>query len=119
MFRRTMGLTRRLGQRYDVDMSATARAPGFADLTGRRALITGASSGIGRAIALELARAGANVIIHHRRSGADANEVAVQIGALNRTAHVMQLDLRDRQDYSEFVQEAWLRLSGIDIWVNN
>src|SRR5262249_41163323 len=112
-------LTRRPAQRYDEAMPASDRPLGFADLAGCHALITGASSGIGRAVALEFVRAGANLIVHHRRSGADADNLADQINAMQRTANVMPLDLHDHDDYSEFVEAAWLRLNGIHIWVNN
>src|SRR6185437_9275682 len=54
-------------------------APGR-ELAGRRALVTGSTSGIGRAIALELATAGADVIIHGRRSQKAAEETAARIG---------------------------------------
>src|SRR5262245_51975229 len=66
-------------------MSPIGRSFDFADLAGCRALVTGASSGIGRAIALELARAGADVIVHHRRSEHAAEQVAADIRALQRT----------------------------------
>src|SRR5687768_3919086 len=57
-----------------ASMSETLPQAPFADLSGRRALVTGASSGIGRAIALELARAGADVVIHHRQSDVPAGQ---------------------------------------------
>lgn len=102
-----------------TDMPATEPRPVFADLTGRRALVTGASSGIGRAIALELARAGADVIVHHRRSPDEAEQVAAEVRSLQRTAIVMPLDLRIHDAYPEFVDQVWSRVDRIDIWVNN
>ena len=58
----------------------------FANLSGLRAVVTGASSGIGRAIALEIARAGANVMVHFSRSNAAAELVAQEIRQLGRQA---------------------------------
>lgn len=86
----------------------------FADLHGRRALVTGASSGIGRAIAGELAQAGATVIVHYRRSGVEAQQFADRFHATT-----IQFDLQQRDGYEDFVADAWQRHDGIDIWVNN
>ncbi|HWL08694.1 MAG TPA: SDR family oxidoreductase [Planctomicrobium sp.] len=90
----------------------------FADLTGKRAMVTGASSGIGRAIALELARAGADVIVHYARSAAAANEVVKEIRGLNRRSESLGF-LLPSNDHSSFVETAWKVWDGIDIWVNN
>lgn len=101
-------------------MKSSAPPIGFADLSGRRAMVTGASRGIGRAIALELARAGADAVIHHRQSASEAEETASQIRRMDRQAAVMQLDLSDCDRYKEFVADAWSPPGGpIDIWVNN
>lgn len=99
-------------------MSESLPQAPFADLSGRRALVTGASSGIGRAIALELARAGADVVIHHRQSGAAAEQVASQVTAMGRRASVVAFDLRRHEAYESFVEEVW-RGGAIDVWVNN
>ncbi|SIN77233.1 SDR family NAD(P)-dependent oxidoreductase [Vannielia litorea] len=61
-------------------------------LTGRRALVTGASSGIGRAIALGLAGAGADLVLHHHGQPEAADEVARQIGGLGREARIVTGD---------------------------
>jgi 3-oxoacyl-[acyl-carrier protein] reductase len=91
----------------------------FADLTGRRAIVTGSSSGIGRAIALELARAGADVVVHCARSIEAAREVADGIGSLGRKGVVLQADLGDDSGLSRFVDDAWRTLGRVDVWVNN
>jgi 2-amino-4-hydroxy-6-hydroxymethyldihydropteridine diphosphokinase len=88
------------------------------ELTGRRVLVTGSTSGIGRAIALELARAGADVIVHGRRQP-KANEVARQISAAGVRAHVILADLRERNECERLVHETWTVWQGIDICVNN
>jgi 3-oxoacyl-[acyl-carrier protein] reductase len=88
-------------------------------LDGKTAVVTGSSSGIGRAIALELARAGADVLIHARRSQTDAEEVARDIRALGREAIVQLADLRDSSRHEVLVEAAWQWRGRVEIWVNN
>ena len=94
---------------------------GFAELTGCRAVVTGASSGIGRAIALEFARAGADVAVHYRSSVAAARDVAARVTQLGRTACLLPADLSSLNAASAtaLVDEAWTALGHIDVWVNN
>lgn len=89
-----------------------------ANLEGRRAVVTGASSGIGRAIALELARQGADVAVHYARSEQRARGVVEEITALGRNAISVQADLAD-VDHAEFVSRCWNEVGPVDIWVNN
>lgn len=89
----------------------------FATLAGKRAVVTGSSSGIGRAIALELARAGADVLVHYARSKDRAESVAAEIQALGVDSHVLKCDLAS-DHLEQFVKEAWNQ-QDIDIWVNN
>ncbi len=91
----------------------------FGDLSGRKAVVTGSSSGIGRAIALEFARAGAEVIIHARRSAAAAEKVAEEIRTLGRPATVILADLAAAHALPGFVDECWQSLRSVDLWVNN
>lgn len=87
----------------------------------RTALITGSSSGIGRAVALSMAAAGADVIINHPspREAAAANDVAEQIHAMGRRALVIEADVADEQAVQTMVERATDALGRIDILVNN
>jgi 3-oxoacyl-[acyl-carrier protein] reductase len=91
----------------------------FAQLTGQRAVVTGASTGIGRAIALELARAGTDVIVHYAHSQEAALHVVEEIGQLGRTAHAIPFDLKNGEMLAKFVERVWDDFGPIDLWVNN
>jgi 2-amino-4-hydroxy-6-hydroxymethyldihydropteridine diphosphokinase len=93
-------------------------APGR-ELTGRRALITGSTSGIGRAIALELAAAGADVIVHGRRSRQAAEETAARIRLAGVCSEIRMADLSDSEACRRLVAEAWACWGNLDIWINN
>jgi hypothetical protein len=87
-------------------------------LTGQVAVVTGASGGIGRAIALELAKAGADVIVHgHRRRDA-AQSVAAEIQQLGRVAHVLLADLAHTDQCHQFASAAWNWRGHAEIWIN-
>src|SRR4051812_40538406 len=70
-----------------------ANRSGIFDLSGKVAVVTGSSSGIGRAIALEFAAAGADVLVHARQSQQAAQAVAAEIVEAGRAAEVVLLDL--------------------------
>ncbi|HWB11190.1 MAG TPA: SDR family oxidoreductase [Pirellulales bacterium] len=89
------------------------------ELKGQSAVVTGSSSGIGRAIALELAAAGADVLVHARRSREAAEGVAEEIRAVGRQAEVVLFDLADEGAHEAFVERAWSWRGGLDIWINN
>ncbi|MGD9648834.1 MAG: SDR family NAD(P)-dependent oxidoreductase [Pirellulales bacterium] len=88
-------------------------------LAGRVAVVTGGSRGIGRAIALELAAAGADVLVHAGRARDAASAVAAEIQALGRAAHVEIADLADGSRWQSLVARAWEFRNRVDIWVNN
>ena len=89
------------------------------ELTGRTAVVTGSTSGIGRAIALMLAEAGANVVIHGRRSIESAEAVAKECRTQQVNSQVVMADLRAETECATFVEQAWQHFPGIDIWINN
>lgn len=88
------------------------------DLTGKRALVTGASRGIGRGIAVDYAKAGADVAIL-ARNGELLAEVAEQIESFGRRAVVVTADILDADATRAAVSSAIAELGGLDILVNN
>jgi NAD(P)-dependent dehydrogenase (short-subunit alcohol dehydrogenase family) len=89
------------------------------DLTGRRALVTGGSRGIGAAIALRLARDGADVAITYERSADKAGAVVKQIEALGRKGVAIAASSADPAAVKDAVDRAASELGGLDILVNN
>jgi 3-oxoacyl-[acyl-carrier protein] reductase len=88
-------------------------------LDGKVALVTGASRGIGREIALELARQGANVAVNYSGSEAKANEVVDLIKELGRDAFAVQCDVSNSEAVTSMVKETIERFGSLDILVNN
>jgi 3-oxoacyl-[acyl-carrier protein] reductase len=88
-------------------------------LTGRAMLVTGGSSGIGRAIALAAARAGADVALTYRTNESGAREVEREIHAAGRRAAVLKLDVTDAQSVKTLGPAARTALGRLDVWVNN
>lgn len=95
-----------------------SRIPEFASLHGRTAVVTGASSGIGKAIALEFARAGANLVVHYAKSKDSATEVARIAQSWGVQATTAQADF-SAGTCEGFAQEMWSQAGPIEIWVNN
>ncbi len=85
----------------------------------RVALVTGASRGIGRAIALKLAEAGIDVAVGYEKNRTEAEDVAHQITALGQRAVALRTDLRDPQQITALVQSVEETLGSIDILVSN
>jgi NAD(P)-dependent dehydrogenase (short-subunit alcohol dehydrogenase family) len=92
---------------------------GCGKLTGKAALITGADSGIGRAVALAFAREGADVAIAYLSEHEDAKETQRLVEAAGRRAVLLPGDLADPNVCREIVQKAAGELGGLDIVVNN
>jgi 3-oxoacyl-[acyl-carrier protein] reductase len=88
------------------------------ELEGQTAVVTGSSRGIGRAIALELARAGAAVLIHGRADRDHADAVAAEVRRQGVDALVVLLDLAPSASHASLVEQAWAWRAPT-IWINN
>jgi 2-deoxy-D-gluconate 3-dehydrogenase len=100
-----------------VTASFVAAVPPWASLEGRTALVTGARTGIGRAVALAMARAGADVVLWGR-SPAGLDEVAAQVEGLGRKARTVVADLHDPRATLAAADDV-LAATTVDILVNN
>jgi 3-oxoacyl-[acyl-carrier protein] reductase len=89
------------------------------DLRGRVALVTGGSRGIGAAVVLALAKAGADVAVNYRERVDAANAVCSEITGMRRKANVVQADVSIAADVRRMVAEVEANLGGIDILGNN
>ena len=89
------------------------------ELIGNRALVTGSGRGIGRAIALELASMGADVVLNDFGNMEGANEVAAEIQKMDHKSIAIEADVSNFDDAARLVKEATEFLGGIDIIVNN
>src|SRR3954471_19749286 len=88
-------------------------------MDGLCAVVAGASSGIGRAVAEACAAEGSAVLLTHRASPERAHAVAEAIAARGGRARVCQADLATRDGCERLVAEAAERLGRLDVWVNN
>ena len=88
-------------------------------LAGRKALVTGASRRLGRAMTLALAQAGADVIVHHRSDASGAETTAADVRESGVRAEVMQADLGEASACTALVDASREALGGLDLLVNN
>jgi 3-oxoacyl-[acyl-carrier protein] reductase len=88
-------------------------------LNDKHALVTGASTGIGRAIALELAKEGAHVAVNYRHDEHGARETAAMIEALGRKAMVIKADVTHAHEVEAMVELVTGNWQGLDVLVNN
>lgn len=106
-----------------VEETQPRAAQWFADLRGRGAIVTGAATGIGRAIAIELARHGANIAFNYLGNGEgvreEAQRTANQLRQLEVTVFSRECDIRESREVKAFVGAAREALGRVDILVNN
>ncbi|MDR9405366.1 MAG: 3-oxoacyl-ACP reductase family protein, partial [Halothece sp. Uz-M2-17] len=88
-------------------------------LSEKVAIVTGASRGIGRAIAIALAEAGAKVVVNYARSDAAANEVVKAITDAGGEAIAVQADVSDAEQVQNLIKETRSQYGSIDVLVNN
>ena len=93
--------------------------PESVELRGKTAVVTGSSSGIGRAVALRLAACGVDVVVHSRRNKAGAEDVAAQIRQYGVQSAIVMADLAAADRRYQFATEVWDWRGAIDILVNN
>ncbi len=91
----------------------------MSELTGKTALVTGGSRGIGRAIAIALAEAGCDVAVNYLNSREQANEVVEQIAALGRKAIAVQADVSREEEVRRLIAGVDAQLGQVDILINN
>jgi 3-oxoacyl-[acyl-carrier protein] reductase len=89
------------------------------DLTGRIALVTGASRGIGRAVAVALAEAGADVAINYRQMEKEARSTKEQIKTRTKRAVTVRADVSSRVEVTRMIRTVQNKLGPIDILINN
>ena len=92
---------------------------GSGRLAGKRAIITGGDSGIGRAVAIAFAREGADILIAYLEERDDANEVATLVEKEGRKVLLVEGDLRSADHCRNVVDRAVREFGGVDILVNN
>jgi len=95
------------------------RAADFCRLDGTAAVVTGSSSGMGRAIAWELARGGARLVVHCRNSVDSAEELVDSIRSSGGEAELMVADLSDPVEADAMLESSWQALGQVDAWINN
>ncbi|TWT34466.1 SDR family NAD(P)-dependent oxidoreductase [Blastopirellula retiformator] len=89
------------------------------DLTHKIAVVTGSSSGIGRAAAMRLAARGASIVVHAAKNRAGAEETCAEISRLGGKAATVLCNFADAEARSKFIDSAWNVWGGVDYWVNN
>jgi 3-oxoacyl-[acyl-carrier protein] reductase len=104
--------------RLNLLLAATMTADSSSfTLRGRRAAVLGATSGIGRAVAIALAEAGADVIVHGRTSARAAEDLASDLRSRGVRSQALMADLADRAAGNRLVERAWGVWNGLDAWL--
>ena len=91
----------------------------MSNLKGKRAIVSGASRGIGRGVALELAKAGAEVVINYRSQAAEGEAAVAECEQVGAKAHLIQADFANESEIHALVEDSIERMGGIDIVVSN
>src|SRR2546430_4207779 len=94
-------------------------APGILSLDGRVAVVTGASGGMGRAVALAYAAAGADVAVTYRTNRRGADETADGARAAGRRAEAIRADVAEQGDLDGLAETLRRTFGHVDVWVNN
>ncbi len=103
-----------------MDSSASPATAALAPrLAGRKVLVTGSSKGIGRGIALRMAREGADVVINYHTDPQGAEEALADVQALGRRGVLLQADLASVAEVNSLVARSAEALGGLDVLVNN
>ncbi len=108
-----MSFRRDLTDRFYISLEIMNR------LTGKVALVTGASRGIGRAIAIELSKQGASVVINYSKDDEGAKETLEEIKKINGYGIIIKGDISSFEKCKEIVQEILVSMGKIDILINN
>ena len=103
----------------DVDMERREQVRRCGRLEGKRALVTGAGTGIGREVALELGREGAAVVLHYAHSSEGASSAVAQLEELGIRALSVQADFARVEEVQRLAAESVEFLGGLDVLVNN
>ncbi len=88
-------------------------------LSGKNAVVTGGTRGIGRGIVLALAKAGANVLTCYRQEGEAVESLARELKTIGGEHHLIQADVSRTEEVERLIDEARTRLGSIDVLVNN
>jgi 3-oxoacyl-[acyl-carrier protein] reductase len=108
------------GQGAGGDMATeNGASPPPPRLANKVVLVTGASSGIGRAIALACARAGADLALTYRKNAEGAEATAAEVRALKRRAEIFKLDLSEDGDVEALPAQLQRVYGRVDVWINN
>ncbi|WTS36917.1 SDR family oxidoreductase (plasmid) [Streptomyces sp. NBC_00111] len=102
-----------------MEAVARARRTPFANLAGKRILVTGGSRGIGRGVVLAAARAGADVVTCYRRESDHVTSLAKELAPLPGTQHVLRVDASEASGARRLADRAEKLLGGLDAVVNN
>lgn len=102
----------------ETNSNHTRAAAAPRELAGLTAVVTGSSSGIGQAVAIELAAAGAHVLVHGRANLAGAEATAIRVRELGGESCVILADLAESAACHEFVNQAWGWRGSVHLWLN-